>query len=389
MATVELVHLEKRFGHVAAVSDLNLGIEAGELMVLVGPSGCGKSTVLRMIAGLEQPTGGQVRIGGQRMNEVPPKDRDLAMVFQSYALYPHLTVRRNLGFALELRRRPRAEIQARVAETAATLGLSELLDRKPAALSGGQRQRVALGRAIIRHPKVFLFDEPLSNLDAKLRNQMRAELVHLHHRLEATMIYVTHDQVEAMTMGDRIAVLDGGRLQQVDRPLALYHEPRNLFVAGFIGTPAMNLIGGEAENGAFRSAAVSFPLPATVRDAAARAGRLVLGLRPEHLKLAIRAAAANASTDWGANVVQGEGGRAQLCGRLKLIELLGAETYAHAEIEGELVVARLGAGEPPAIDGPIALAFDPEAGHYFAAASGERLGAAPAPAPGAPAPASP
>jgi len=265
MATVELIHLEKHFGQVAAVKDLSLKIEAGELLVLVGPSGCGKSTVLRMIAGLEEPTAGDLLIGGKRMNGVPPKDRDLAMVFQSYALYPHMTVRRNLGFALELRRRPRAEVAARVAETAATLGLAELLDRKPAALSGGQRQRVALGRAIIRHPKVFLFDEPLSNLDAKLRNQMRAELVHLHRQLDATMIYVTHDQVEAMTMGDRIAVLDGGRLQQVDRPLVLYQQPCNLFVGTFIGTPAMNLIAGEAANGSFHSQAVSLELPASVR----------------------------------------------------------------------------------------------------------------------------
>jgi len=367
MATVELIHLEKHFGQVAAVKDLSLKIEAGELLVLVGPSGCGKSTVLRMIAGLEEPTAGDLLIGGKRMNGVPPKDRDLAMVFQSYALYPHMTVRRNLGFALELRRRPRAEVAARVAETAATLGLAELLDRKPAALSGGQRQRVALGRAIIRHPKVFLFDEPLSNLDAKLRNQMRAELVHLHRQLDATMIYVTHDQVEAMTMGDRIAVLDGGRLQQVDRPLVLYQQPCNLFVGTFIGTPAMNLIAGEAANGSFHSQAVSLELPASVREAAARAGRVVLGLRPEHLRVAATAAPPGEFP---------EGTRAapaRLRGQVKLIEPLGAETYVHAQVERDLVVARLGAETSPAIDGPIELAFDPAAGHYFAAGSGERL----------------
>ncbi len=358
MAAVDLIHLEKRFGQVPAVRDFNLAVEAGELMVLVGPSGCGKSTVLRMIAGLEEPTSGEIRIGGQRVNDVPPKDRDLAMVFQNYALYPHMTVGRNLGFALELRRRPRSEIDARVKETAATLGLTEFLDRKPAALSGGQRQRVALGRAIIRHPRVFLFDEPLSNLDAKLRNQMRAELVHLHRRLEATMIYVTHDQVEAMTMGDRIAVLDEGRLQQVDRPLALYQEPRNIFVATFIGTPAMNLIAGEATDGVFQSAAVSFSLPVRIRDAVSGAGRVVLGLRPEHLH----------------RPPPGATPAALLRGRLELVEPLGSETYAYTEVEGETVVARLSAESPPAIGGPIELSFDPESAHYFAASSGERLG---------------
>jgi multiple sugar transport system ATP-binding protein len=368
MATVELVQIDKRFGPVAAVADLSLRVEEGELLVLVGPSGCGKSTVLRMIAGLEEPTSGDLLIDGKRMNGVAPKDRDLAMVFQNYALYPHMTVRRNLGFALELRRRPRAEIAAQVKETAAILGLSELLDRKPAALSGGQRQRVALGRAIIRHPKVFLFDEPLSNLDAKLRNHMRAELVHLHRQLQATMIYVTHDQVEAMTMGDRIAVLDGGRLQQVDRPLVLYQRPRNVFVGTFIGTPAMNLIAGDVADGAFRSPAVSFALPAGVREAAARAERVVLGLRPEHLRVVRTDGATKDELPAGMPSAS-----TRIRGLLKLIEPLGAETYAHAQVDQDLVVARLGEEPAPGIDGPIDFTFDPAAGHYFAASSGERL----------------
>ncbi len=279
MSTVDLVHIEKHFDRVPAVIDLSLAIEEGELLVLVGPSGSGKSTVLRMIAGLEEPSGGEIRIDGRRVNEVSPRDRDLAMVFQSYALYPHMTVRQNLGFALKLRRLPKAEITARVGDAAAALGLDTLLDRKPAALSGGQRQRVALGRALVRKPRVFLFDEPLSNLDAKLRNQMRAELAALHRRLSATMIYVTHDQVEAMTLGDRIAVMDQGRLMQVDRPLVLYERPANRFVAGFIGSPGMNWLEGEVEDGGtFRAGDLSFALPAAI--AASPAARGAGGLRP-------------------------------------------------------------------------------------------------------------
>ena len=242
MATVTFEHVNKQYGDFLAVNDLNLEIGDGEFMVLVGPSGCGKTTSLRMIAGLEEITSGTLRIGDRVVNDVPPKDRDIAMVFQSYALYPHMSVRENLAFGLKLRKVPKPEIERRVNEAAETIQLQKLLDRKPKELSGGQRQRVALGRAIVREPAVFLMDEPLSNLDAKLRVQTRAEIARLHQRLETTMVYVTHDQVEAMTMGTRIAVMNEGLLQQVGTPQTLYDEPINRFVAGFIGSPSMNFV---------------------------------------------------------------------------------------------------------------------------------------------------
>jgi multiple sugar transport system ATP-binding protein len=372
MSKVELIHLAKRFGHVPAVEDLSLEVAEGEFLVLVGSSGSGKSTVLRMIAGLEEPTAGEIRIGGRRVNELSPKDRDLAMVFQSYALYPHMTVRENLGFALNLRRMPRADVTARVQETAAALGLDTLLDRKPAALSGGQRQRVALGRAIVRKPQVFLFDEPLSNLDAKLRTQMRAELADLHHRLGATMIYVTHDQVEAMTLGDRIAVMEGGRLQQVAPPLALYERPANRFVASFIGSPSMNWLEGTVSNSVrFESGATIFQLPLAIATAAARAGRVACGIRPEVLALATPGA---------------PHATPRLAGILRLVERLGAETFLHVEPDSAqagtspatarspLIVMRLLGGQAPELESRIELTFDPSAAHYFALPSGERLG---------------
>src|SRR5579875_2180945 len=243
MARVFLEHVTKRYeGGVTAVNDLTIEVRDQEFLVLVGPSGCGKSTALRMIAGLEYATEGNIYIGDRRVNDVQPRDRDIAMVFQSYALYPHMSVYDNMAFGLKLRGVPKRDIQARVQAAAATLGIEALLKRKPRQLSGGQRQRVALGRAIVREPQAFLMDEPLSNLDAKLRVQTRAEIVKLHHRLRTTTIYVTHDQVEAMTMGDRIAVMKDGVLQQLDTPQALYDRPANLFVAGFIGSPAMNMI---------------------------------------------------------------------------------------------------------------------------------------------------
>src|SRR6478672_7890339 len=242
MATVTFENVQKMYGDFQAVKDLNLEIGDGEFMVLVGPSGCGKTTSLRMIAGLEEISAGTLRIGDRIVNDVPPKDRDIAMVFQSYALYPHMSVRDNLAFGLKLRKVPKAEIERRVNEAAETIQLQKLLDRKPKELSGGQRQRVALGRAIVREPAVFLMDEPLSNLDAKLRVQTRAEIARLHQRLQTTIIYVTHDQVEAMTMGDRIAVMSAGVLQQVGPPQELYERPTNKFVAGFIGSPAMNFV---------------------------------------------------------------------------------------------------------------------------------------------------
>ena len=264
---------------VRAVDDLSLEIAEGEFCVLVGPSGCGKSTLLRMIAGLEDVTDGDVLIGGVDVTERPPQERDIAMVFQNYALYPHMTVRQNLAFGLKLRKLPKEEWKRRVDEIAKTLGLEELLDRKPSALSGGQRQRVAMGRAIVREPKAFLMDEPLSNLDAKLRVSMRAELAKLHERLGVTTVYVTHDQVEAMTLGQRVAVLRDGVLQQVDTPQNLFHQPANLFVAAFIGSPSMNLVDAEVANGRVSFAGFSFELhessPLRGHD-----GRVILGIRP-------------------------------------------------------------------------------------------------------------
>jgi multiple sugar transport system ATP-binding protein len=245
MANVVLEHVTKSFpGGVQAVADFSLDIADQEFIVLVGPSGCGKSTTLRMVAGLEEATGGTIRIGNRVVNDVPPKDRDIAMVFQNYALYPHMTVYKNMAFGLKLRRFPKAEIDTRVRDAAKILGIEDLLERKPKALSGGQRQRVAVGRAIVRQPQAFLFDEPLSNLDAKLRVEMRAELKRLHHRLQSTVIYVTHDQAEAMTLGDRVVVMKDGRIHQVAPPLVVYDYPANLFVAGFLGTPSMNFVSG-------------------------------------------------------------------------------------------------------------------------------------------------
>jgi multiple sugar transport system ATP-binding protein len=255
VASVVLKHLDKKFpNNYHAVRDLSLEIADGEFVVLVGPSGCGKSTTLRMVAGLEQPTGGEIYIGDSLVNRIPPGERDVAMVFQSYALYPHMSVYQNMAFGLKMRRKPRAEIDKRVREAAEILSIASLLERRPRELSGGERQRVALGRAIVREPKVFLFDEPLSNLDATLRVQMRAEIAHLHRRLATTIIYVTHDQVEAMTLGERIVLMDHGRIQQVDTPLNIYRRPENRFVASFIGSPAMNFIAGDVTSGVFQFA---------------------------------------------------------------------------------------------------------------------------------------
>jgi multiple sugar transport system ATP-binding protein len=264
-------------GGVRAVDDVSLEVGPEELLVLVGPSGCGKTTLLRMIAGLEEIGGGTVSIGDRVVNGVPPADRDIAMVFQNYALYPHMSVRENLSFGLRMRKTSKDEIGRRVDEAAATLGLGELLGRLPRELSGGQRQRVALGRAIVRRPRLFLFDEPLSNLDAKLRVQMRAEIKRLHRLLRVPAVYVTHDQEEAMTLGDRIAVMKEGRVRQLDRPLRVYAEPADRFVAGFVGTPPMNFLEGRVEDRAFRAAGLSLRLPRP-----APVGPAVLGLRPEH-----------------------------------------------------------------------------------------------------------
>ncbi len=331
MATVAFEHITKKYGDVTAVHDFNLEIGDGEFMVLVGPSGCGKTTNLRMIAGLEEITSGTLKIGDRVVNDVPPKDRDIAMVFQSYALYPHMSVRDNLAFGLKLRKVPKADIEKRVQEAAAILSLEKLLDRKPKELSGGQRQRVALGRAIVREPAVFLMDEPLSNLDAKLRVQTRAEIARLHQRLKTTIVYVTHDQVEAMTMGTRIAVMSDGLLQQVGTPQALYDKPVNRFVAGFIGSPAMNLIdvvvNGVGEGATLQGADFSLPLPSRFREAVGpTSGRkLIAGIRPEHLDL---------------GAVPGETATIQV--KADVVEYLGNEELLHVTAGTKELVAVVG-----------------------------------------------
>src|ERR1700761_2835786 len=267
MAEIALEHITKRYGDgYEAVQDLNLDVADGEFMILVGPSGCGKSTALRMIAGLEDITDGELKIGGQVVNDRTPKDRDIAMVFQNYALYPHMTVRDNMGFALKLAGTPKAEIDQKVNEAARVLDLEQHLERKPANLSGGQRQRVAMGRAIVRNPSAFLMDEPLSNLDAKLRVQMRAEISRIQQRFETTTIYVTHDQTEALTLGDRIAVMRAGVLQQVGAPGELYNDPKNLFVAGFIGSPSMNFLAGELEGDSLKLPIGTIQLPDSIKS---------------------------------------------------------------------------------------------------------------------------
>ena len=289
MASVDIVNVKKSFERAEILRGVSIAIEDGEFVVLVGPSGCGKSTLLRMIAGLETITSGEIRIGGGVVNDLQPRDRDVAMVFQNYALYPHMTVAANMAFSLKLRSLPQDEIDKRVARAAEILGLGALLDRKPRQLSGGQRQRVAMGRAIVRDPRVFLFDEPLSNLDAKLRVAMRSEIKDLHQRLKTTMIYVTHDQIEAMTMADRIVVLRDGNVEQIGEPLELYDTPANRFVAGFIGSPAMNMLEGTLEVGArtgFAATNGSFVPLATAPELGELAGRrLLIGMRPEHLRI--------------------------------------------------------------------------------------------------------
>jgi multiple sugar transport system ATP-binding protein len=324
MATVTFEHVNKSFGDVHVVKDMSLAINDGEFMVLVGPSGCGKTTSLRMIAGLEEITSGDLKIGDRVVNDVAPKDRDIAMVFQSYALYPHMTVRDNMAFGLKLRKLAKADIEKRVNEAAGILSLEKLLDRKPKELSGGQRQRVALGRAIVREPAVFLMDEPLSNLDAKLRVQTRAEIARLHQRMGTTFVYVTHDQVEAMTMGTRIAVMSDGVLQQVGTPQVLYDTPANRFVAGFIGSPAMNFIEVTASDGKLTGAeGLTIPIPARLRNAVGTGSRnLVAGIRPEHLELK-----------------SAEGDTATLPGRADVVEYLGNEELLHVSAAGKDIVA--------------------------------------------------
>ena len=369
MARVVLNNLGKTFpaaahGTIRAVSNLNLAIEDGELLVLVGPSGCGKTTTLRLIAGLEDCTSGDILIDGQKVNHIPARDRDVAIVFQHHALYPHLTARENLAFGLKLRKTPRAEIERRVAEAVEILGLGDCLDRLPAALSGGQRQRVALGRAIVRKPRVFLFDEPLSNLDAPLRAQMRREISRLHARLAATIIHVTHDQVEAMTLGSRVAVMQDGVLQQVARPMELYQRPANLFVAGFVGSPPMNFFRGTlSRNGS----GLYFETPAgngdgaglklrLADDAAARlAGRagqsIVFGLRPEHIA---EGTASGGTTDRQAVEVVAD-----------VVEPMGSESHLYATRGPQPIVARLPAGCRVEPRQTVSLVFDMRQARFF------------------------
>ncbi len=368
MAGVTLDGVRKIYdegGPHVAVERVDLEVKDGEFVVLVGPSGCGKSTTLRMIAGLESISAGTVKIGDRIVNTIPPKARDIAMVFQNYALYPHMTVRENLGFALKLRDMSKAEIDSRVSAAAATLGLEDYLDRKPRQLSGGQRQRVALGRAIVRQPQVFLFDEPLSNLDAQMRVSMRREIARLHQELKVTMIYVTHDQVEAMTLGDRIVVMNKGHVMQIDTPLNLYERPRNKFVAGFIGNPAMNFANGTieisvkprfvAEGGEWE---IDLPASVSSRLGTARGRAITMGIRPEDV-----------------SVVAGpQPGVATASARLDLVESLGNETFIYASAGRHDVTARVSPLKLPPLGSKITLAFDLEKAHFFDAVSGDRIG---------------
>ncbi len=363
MAEVVLENVCKRYeGGALAVDRFSLVIRNSEFLVLVGPSGCGKSTTLRMIAGLEEISSGTISIGGRCVNAVPPKDRDIAMVFQNYALYPHMTVFDNMAFGLKLRGIPKREIDGRVREAAEILGLDDLLRRLPKQLSGGQRQRVAVGRAIVRKPKVFLFDEPLSNLDAKMRVEMRSELNRLHRRLDATMVYVTHDQVEAMTMGDRIVVMDRGAIQQAAPPLEVYQRPANLFVAGFIGTPPMNFLRGRAEphGGGWRFRCAEGEMPLTkvwgqaLEPFAER--EVLLGFRPEALGGAV-----DATSTWNAMVR----------GTVDVVEPMGSETYVQVVTgAGTRVVARVGADRVFVPGSEVTLPLDLDDVRFFDAASG-------------------
>jgi len=349
MARVELKALSKRFGGFAALERLDLDVADGEFLVLLGPSGCGKSTTMRLIAGLEMPSEGEILIDGEPITDRPARAREVAMVFQDYALYPHMTVGQNIGYPLRLRGIPRSERVRQVAAAAATVGLDELLTRRPVELSGGQRQRVALARAIVRTPRLFLMDEPLSNLDAKLRTQMRAELKHLQKELGTTTIYVTHDQVEAMTLADRIVILNAGRIQQIGSPAAIYARPANRFVAGFIGSPPMNLIEGRIEAGTFRHDAGAIALARSVPDGAA-----CLGIRPEDIRLTAPAEGA-------------------LAGSVFSSELLGDVTLLTVRAGESLIAVKAGPEDGRRMDAQVGLEPDPARLHLFEAETGERM----------------
>ncbi len=368
MAHVTLKNLKKVYDkNVVAVQEFSLDIVDKEFIVLVGPSGCGKSTTLRMIAGLEEITEGELYIGDRLVNDVAPKDRDIAMVFQNYALYPHMTVYENMAFGLKLRKIPKAEIDEKVKEAAEILGITEYLQRKPKALSGGQRQRVAIGRAIVRHPQVFLMDEPLSNLDAKLRNQMRAELIKLRQKVNTTFVYVTHDQTEAMTLGDRIVIMKDGFIQQIGTPQEVFDHPANLFVAGFIGTPQMNFFDAEllSDGGKFKvrldDAEIELPdaTQRALKESGAAAKKIVLGIRPEHITLVTRK------------------NRSSIAATVDVSEMMGSELYVHVTAIGRDCVLRIATVDLPSenrhgfrfgdqllftFDGTLAHLFDPETG---------------------------
>jgi multiple sugar transport system ATP-binding protein len=382
VASIELDAINKVYPNgFHAVHDLSLTVADGEFMVLVGPSGCGKTTALRMVAGLEEITSGSLRIGEESVATRPPRERDIAMVFQNYALYPHMTVRENIGFALSLKRTPKADSERKIREAAQILGLTESLDRKPAQLSGGQRQRVAMGRAIVREPSAFLMDEPLSNLDAKLRVQMRAEVSQIHRRLGVATMYVTHDQTEAMTMGDRVAVLNAGVLQQCDHPQVLYDRPDNLFVAGFMGSPAMNLYEAtlEGDLGAMHVGSQSVPLPSGLADArpglsAFAQRKVIVGIRPEELTV----------------VADGDGTGGMVVD-VELVEALGSELLVHYTLDAHRVhahedtderelaemvgsgIARVPARTPVTVGDRIRLRLSGDGLHFFDPASGEAI----------------
>lgn len=349
MARVELVNLSKSFGAVKVLHDLNLTVEEGEFVALVGPSGCGKSTLLRIIAGLEESTSGEIVMGNEIVNDLNPRERNVAMVFQSYALYPHMTVEENIGFNLRISGVPKSEVRTRARAAAETLGLTDLLDRKPSQLSGGQRQRVAMGRAIVRNPDAFLFDEPLSNLDAKLRSEMRDEIKRLHQEVRTTSIYVTHDQIEAMTLADRVVILKGGVIQQIGTPSELYHNPANSFVAGFIGSPAMNFVDATLEK-------TDEGLFATLQDGtrlrvpdtyAGLAAEVQLGLRPEHLNLA-EATAENT-----------------MPGSVRLLEPTGAVNHLKVSVAGQKLTVVDDTLAELELDAPVHLSISPDFVHVF------------------------
>jgi sn-glycerol 3-phosphate transport system ATP-binding protein len=354
MAKVQLRDIRKSYGEHEVIHGVSIDVDDGEFIVIVGPSGCGKSTLLRMVAGLETITSGEIVIGDRVVNKLEPKDRDIAMVFQNYALYPHMSVYDNMAYGLRIRAMSKADIDARVKRSAEILELGPMLERKPRQLSGGQRQRVAMGRAIVREPAVFLFDEPLSNLDAKLRVQMRLEIQKLHRRLGTTSLYVTHDQVEAMTLAHRMIVMNAGRAEQIGTPMEVYENPASVFVAGFIGSPAMNFLSGIGKAGGRIALDGAGEIAAVAGVAEGR--RLTVGMRPEHLSPCAPSAAS-------------------VVGSVEMIEALGADTLVHLAVGGRPVIARLPQGAPAALGEPIALAAAPGRVYVFDAESGQRIAA--------------